>query len=161
MEAIKATRIPGATFSISAPRPTPSTHVNFGEILSRTVSAGAQLAMNIVPGAPLMAFALRGGGGPIAGSSIPVDSNLAGANVSAAVSGSTSAEGPNATGGSSAAATPGGGSLENSLQQSQDQNLYYLQIQETVNAQNRSFTTLSNVMKAEHETVKTAIGNIR
>jgi hypothetical protein len=37
----------------------------------------------------------------------------------------------------------------------------YLQVQETVNAQNRSFTTLSNVMKAQHDTVKTAIGNIR
>jgi hypothetical protein len=30
-----------------------------------------------------------------------------------------------------------------------------------VNAQNRSYTALSNVLKAEHETVKTAIGNIR
>jgi hypothetical protein len=50
--------------------------------------------------------------------------------------------------------------IQTSLQQSQDMNLYYLQVQETVNAQNRSFTTLSNVMKAEHDTVKTAIGNI-
>jgi hypothetical protein len=40
-------------------------------------------------------------------------------------------------------------------------NLYYLQIQEAVNSQNRSFTALSNVLKAEHDTVKTAIGNIR
>ena len=40
-------------------------------------------------------------------------------------------------------------------------NLYYLQVQEAVNAQNRSFTTLSNVLKAQHDTVKTAIGNIR
>ena len=37
----------------------------------------------------------------------------------------------------------------------------YLQIQEQVNAQNRTFSTLSNVLKAEHDTVKTAIGNIR
>ena len=54
-----------------------------------------------------------------------------------------------------------GGNLESSLQQSQEMNLYYLQIQEAVNAQNRSFSTLSNVLKAEHDTVKTAIGNIR
>jgi hypothetical protein len=40
-------------------------------------------------------------------------------------------------------------------------NHYSLQIQEAVNAQNRSFTALSNVLKAEHDTVKTAIGNIR
>jgi hypothetical protein len=40
-------------------------------------------------------------------------------------------------------------------------NLYYLQIQEEVDAQNRQFSTYSNVLKAEHDTVKTAIGNIR
>jgi len=40
-------------------------------------------------------------------------------------------------------------------------NLYYLQIQETVNQQNRSFTTVSNVLKTEHDTVKNAIGNLR
>ena len=51
--------------------------------------------------------------------------------------------------------------LDGSLQQSQDMNLYYLQVQEQVNQQNRSFTTISNVMKAQHDTVKNAIGNIR
>ena len=49
-----------------------------------------------------------------------------------------------------------GACLESSLQQSQETNLYHLQIQEAVNAQNRSFTALSNVLKAEHDTVKTA-----
>ena len=38
---------------------------------------------------------------------------------------------------------------------------YNLEIQERVNAENRTFSTLSNVLKAEHDTVKTAIGNIR
>jgi hypothetical protein len=59
------------------------------------------------------------------------------------------------------AADPAASGIESSLQQSQEMNLYYLQIQEAVNAQNRSFSTLSNVLKAEHDTVKTAIGNIR
>lgn len=66
------------------------------------------------------------------------------------------AEGPS-TGSTDAS----GGGLEASLQQSQEMNLYYLKIQEDVNAQNRTFSTLSNVMKAEHDTVKTAIGNLR
>ena len=52
------------------------------------------------------------------------------------------------------------GDVQSSLAQAQDMNIYYLQIQEEVNAQNRSFTALSNVIKAEHDTVKTAIGNI-
>jgi hypothetical protein len=51
--------------------------------------------------------------------------------------------------------------IEGSLAHSQEMNLYFLQVQEQVNAQNRSFTALSNVLKAQHDTVKTAIGNLR
>jgi hypothetical protein len=161
MEPTKASRIPGAAFSVSTQRPTPKTHVNFGDVLSRTVAAGAQVAMSVVPGAPLMAFALRGGSGAsMTGPAMPAFGS-ASAAAGAAPVGSASAEGPSAAAGGATGATTGAGGLESSLQQSQDMNLYYLQIQESVNAQNRSFTTLSNVMKAEHETVKTAIGNIR
>jgi hypothetical protein len=72
--------------------------------------------------------------------------------------GTTSPEGPQPTSGGTAGAD---GSIQSTLQQSQDMNLYFLQIQEEVNAQNRAFSALSNVLKAEHDTVKTAIGNIR
>ncbi len=147
--------VPGAMLTTSAPRPTPTQpKVPFGEIMNRTLAVGAQVAMNTIPGAPLMAFALRGGAGP----SMPVSSPSLGTASSAAT---TSAEGPTATSGGAASGTGTGGGLEGSLAQSQEMNMYYLQIQEQVNAQNRSFTTLSNVLKAEHETVKTAIGNIR
>ena len=47
---------------------------------------------------------------------------------------------PGAAGAAVPSATGADGSLEASLQQSQDMNLYYLQVQEAVNAQNRSFT---------------------
>jgi hypothetical protein len=77
-------------------------------------------------------------------------------------SASTTPEGPGA--GSVAAPTgtssSGDGSLEGTLAQDQQLNLYYLQIQEEVNAQNRAFTALSNVMEVEHSTAKAAIGNI-
>ena len=46
------------------------------------------------------------------------------------------------------------------MAQAQQQNLYYLQVQEEVNAQNRTFTALSNVLEVEHSTAKAAIGNI-
>lgn len=59
-----------------------------------------------------------------------------------------------------AATSTDGSGIDSSLAQSQQQNLYYLQIQEQVNQENRSFSTLSNVLKAEHDTMKTAIGNI-
>ena len=52
------------------------------------------------------------------------------------------------------------GSIDASLQQSAQMNLYYLEVQEQVDAQNRTFTALSNVLKTEHDSAKSAIGNI-
>jgi hypothetical protein len=117
-----------------------------------------------------MAAALRGGAPAPALHTMSTPSSLAALSASAP-------EGPGAPGINAAAsgalgAIPGasavtGGttsadtSVEATLAQSQEMNLYYLQIQEQVNEQNRSFSTLSNVLKAEHDTVKTAIGNIR
>lgn len=40
-------------------------------------------------------------------------------------------------------------------------NLEVLRLQEQISRENRVFTTLSNVMKARHETARNAIGNIR
>jgi hypothetical protein len=54
----------------------------------------------------------------------------------------------------------GDGSIDASLAQSQQLSLYYLQVQQQVNDQNRTFTLLSNVIEMEHNTAKTAIGNI-
>jgi hypothetical protein len=51
--------------------------------------------------------------------------------------------------------------VEGALAQSQEFNLYYLQLQEQLSAENRSFSAMSNVLKTRHDTVKNAIGNIR
>jgi hypothetical protein len=40
-------------------------------------------------------------------------------------------------------------------------NLQYLQLQERMQAENRSFTTVSNVMKTKHDTAKSSISNVR
>jgi len=73
------------------------------------------------------------------------------ANIGAAVG--TSAANP-------ASGSADGGGIESVMAQDQEMNLYYLQIQEEVNAQNRTYSALSNVMEVEHNTAKTAIGNI-
>ena len=70
--------------------------------------------------------------------------------------GSTAAGGATASGASGTSDA----SIESSMAQSEQMNLYYLQIQEQVNAQNRTFTALSNVLEVEHSTAKSAIGNI-
>jgi hypothetical protein len=140
----------GVAAVTTAPRPTPKpVRLPFSEVMAKTVVAGAESAVRTLPGGPMMAVALRGGN-----ASVPM-------SLTRPMSGGVTSlpEGP---GGATPGATGAGeGGIESSLAQSQDMNIYYLQIQEEVNAQNRSFTALSNVLKAEHDTVKTAIGNIR
>ncbi len=150
----------------SAARPTPApVRVTFGEVLAKgagALVAGAEAAMNVLPGGPLVAAAIRNGVG--GGSSAPM---LAMGNGGQAAA--LNAEGPAPVGGGGVgglgglggAGTGTGGGIEQSLAQSQEMNLYFLQIQQQVDQQNRTFTTLSNVLKAENDTVKNAIGNIR
>lgn len=45
--------------------------------------------------------------------------------------------------------------------ESQTFNMEYLALQESMQSENRRFTTLSNLMKARHDTAKSAISNIR
>jgi hypothetical protein len=160
----------------TAPRPTPRPpRVKFAEVLARGAAGvvhGAEAAMKSLPGAPLMAVAIRsagggsgalsvarGAGGPAMGAGGLGVGGVGGGG--GGVGGAASAEGPGGAGGGVGTGGAEGGGVESSLAQSQEMNMYYLQIQEAVNAQNRTFSALSNVMKAEHDTVKTAIGNIR
>ncbi len=154
---------------MSEPRPTPKPNrARFAEVLADgavSLVRGAEAVMTQLPGAPLMAAALRGGGSSAGLQSSSLNLPFgSGAALSAA-------EGPGATttgsggitgvSGAGASGASGGGSIEASLAQSQEMNLYFLQIQEAVNAQNRTYSALSNVLKTEHDTVKNAIGNLR
>jgi hypothetical protein len=154
------------------PRPTATpVRVQFADVLSGGAQAlvrGAQAAVSAIPGAPLAAVAVRGGG-----LGTPVtSSHLYGIGAAPSVASTlTVPEGPGGTGvatlggmsvglaGASAGASSDGG-LENTMAQSEQMNLYYLQVQEEVNAQNRTYTALSNVLEVEHSTAKSAIGNI-
>jgi len=142
--------------------------VSFGEILAKgasTLVAGAEAAMEVLPGGPLVAAALRGGTANMGPSTPMMSSGLGGHpnsfnNSSAEGPGGSSVGGGFGTG-TGTGGTPGNGSLDQSLQQSQEMNMYFLQIQQEVNQQNQTFTTLSNVMKSEADTIKNAIGNLR
>ncbi len=168
METKAPTTRPDVTFIQSAPRPTPTpVRVNFADVLAKGAQglvAGAQAALNVLPGGPLVAVAIRNAVGSGA-SSRPMSLGGGTAGGGAASLGGARPEGPGTSGGTGTGGVGGAGAgeggIEGSLQQAQEMNLYYLQIQEQVNAQNRTFSTLSNVLKAEHDTVKTAIGNIR
>jgi hypothetical protein len=180
MDSPALTARPDVAVATTAPRVTPTPpRTQFKEVLTRSVVSGAEAAMRVLPGSPLMAVAIRGAGAagtpgaigvPLPGSGVPMRTMSAegpgGVGVAATPAQSVGAAALAGAGGAAApgaaAGTPAeAGGVEQSLQQSQEMNLYYLQIQEEVNAQNRAFSTLSNVLKAEHDTVKTAIGNIR
>lgn len=64
------------------------------------------------------------------------------------------------TGSGTSGSATDGTNLEGTLAQDQQLNMYYLQVQEQVNAQNRTFTALTNVLEVEHSTAKAAITNI-
>lgn len=78
-----------------------------------------------------------------------------GAVVSAAVQGAR--ETVAGSSGSSSSAS----SIESALDAQSDTQMQYIELQQRMQEENRRFTTLSNVLKARHETAKTAIGNIR
>jgi hypothetical protein len=150
----------------SGPRPTPTpVRTNFKQVLENVAVRTAQTAMAVLPGAPIMVTALRGPAVPISPAPMtPLSSPHGGAVIPAHPAVSMAPEGP---GGAGVPGTPGvggdptGGSLDGALSQGAQENAYYLQLQERINAENRSFTALSNVMKEEHDTHKAAISNIR
>jgi hypothetical protein len=153
----------------TSPRPTaPPSTVSFAEVMAggaRALVQGAQAAVRALPGSPLVAVALRGGSGGSTTSAFggsPSIVSLASVPVTPEGPGGTSGSGvASATGaGSSSSEAASDASLQASMAQSQQMNLYYLQVQEQVNAQNRTFTALSNVLEVEHSTAKAAITNI-
>jgi hypothetical protein len=145
----------------SEPRPTAKPGQPFSEVLKRGANGivqGAEAAMSVLPGGPILAAAVRGG------SAQPTGLNVAlGSGAATMIPEGPSATAASASGLGSGASLPGTDSsgVEASLVQSEQMNLYFLQVQEQVDAQNRTFTTLSNVLKTENDTMKNAIGNLR
>jgi hypothetical protein len=127
---------------------------------ANAILSGAEQAVTRLPGGPILAAALR-----------PPAANVGAAPYAGSTSASAAAsQAPEGTAGTAAAtgvaAGPAGGAadgsgIEATLNQSANQNLYFIEIQERISAENRNYSTMSNVLKARHDTVKNAIGNIR
>lgn len=138
----------------------------FGAVLAgaRPVLKGAEAVASVLPGGPLLSAAVKaapgvmsapGGiapGGAVSGG-VPISTRIPGGAPGMSAPSAPSAAGPAATGEQ--------GGIENVLAESQAFNMYYLQLQEEISAENRQYSALSNVLKARHDTVKNAIGNIR
>ena len=153
----------GVSALATAPRVTAPPARPFTALMSAGASAivlGAEQAVTRLPGGPILAAAFRpvpggSGAGPVAG---PGFSSHSAATPALSPEGSSGAGGD---AGVTSAGSRGGGDLESVLSQGQDQNLYWLGMQERINAESRDYSAWSNLLKARHDTVKNAIGNIR
>ncbi len=136
----------GVSASPSAPRVTAPPGLPFTAVMSAGASAilsGAEQAVTRLPGGPILAAALR----PLPGSALAL--------------GTGHAPAPSAALSSASSGAVEGSGVEAALNQSANQNLYFIEIQERISAENRGYSAMSNVLKARHDTVKNAIGNIR
>ena len=146
----------------TAARVTPEPARPFQQVInagSAAIVSGAEAAVNHLPGGTILAAAMRPGGSGYAPSYAP-------GNAYAPSPALNRAEGPTGTatsalGSSASGGTPGDSSIEQVMTQDADQNLYYLKLQEQISAESRGYSAVSNVLKARHDTMKNAIGNIR
>jgi len=147
----------------TAPRVTPEPARPFQQVMnasSAAIVSGAEAAVTHLPGGSILAAAMRPGGAGL-GSGLSAGSSY---GTSAA---SNRPEGPTGTatsaigGGVGGSAGAGDPNMQQVLDQDADQNLYYLQLQEQISAESRGYSAVSNVLKARHDTMKNAIGNIR
>jgi hypothetical protein len=121
----------------TAPPVTPFRDVLSGGV--RLLLAGAETATSVA-GGPVLAAAVhevRGSLGPPVASAPGLPAGLGGGSGSEL------------------------GAMQEMQRESQAFNLQLLALQEEVQQENRSFSTLSNVLRAKHDTAKAAVGNIR
>lgn len=136
---IPASFRPDISLVTTAPRVTPpSTGQRFRDALgagAMGVLDGVEQAAGLVPGGGAVAAAIRAG------------QNAQGSAGNAAISG----------GGSS----PGASGPESVLAGAQNQAMDLLEMQQQISMEQRQFQTVSNVMKARHDTAKAVIQNVR
>jgi hypothetical protein len=137
-----------------------------------TASAAVGIAAPFIPGSAVLSTAVTGLGGAVAGGGygggsgsapgIAAGQNIVGGDVPLGGSLLNTPQGGGGAGGTAQ------GSQQDLLNQTkgmqemaQSFNLQYLQLQEKMQAENRSFSTVSNVMKTKHDTAKSSISNVR
>ena|SRR5690606_27597579 len=127
----------------TAHRLTPSPSRPFESFVDSSAAAvvsGAQAAATRLPGGPSIVAAVRGDAG----------------NPALDPTGATGTHAP--TGG-----PEGGqpGDLETAISRQTEDSMYFLSLQQRIQNETRNFQAMSNVLKARHDSVKNAIGNLR
>lgn len=167
---------PDIMIAATAARPTPKPpRVSFGEVLAAGAGVavqGASTVLSALPGSPMSAPGVRQGGAitPMVQTSggLTAEGPGIGLSPSSLPTGLSTGTGTGVSLGgvtvgsseSSSSTTDSTSSINAALQQSANLNLYYLQLQQQEDAQNRQFTAESNIEKTRHDTAKNAIGNV-
>jgi hypothetical protein len=144
------------TLAPTATRVTPAPARPFSSVLQAGASAvvdGAEAAAQRLPGGPLVSAALRPGF-----RSSAVSGSLGTPTVSGSLGTPTEAVPLDA---SASSTVDAGGDPMAVIQAQSDNALYFLRLQQRIQDENRTYSTLSNVLKARHETMKNAISNLR
>jgi len=103
---------------------------------AQAVVSGVEQAAGLLPGGSAVSLAVRGGASGGAGGE--------------------GAEAPGAAGGGGL-----GGDMQSALDAQASQSLQLLELQQQISMEQRQFSTVSNVMKARHDTAKQVINNVR
>jgi hypothetical protein len=138
------------------PRQTERPGAPFRSVLAGGVSllmTGAEVATHVV-GGPVLAAAVRDA--RVGATAVAAGAHGAGATGLASPPAALTA---GAAGGATGHHELAG--VENLMQTGQASNLQLLALQQQVQQENQRFTTLSNVMRAKHDTAKAAVSNIR
>ncbi len=123
-----------------------------GAIVSAAVSSVGQLSNHSTPGAASAAYASQGAMNP--GTATTFNSSNPTTNIGSTVGGS-----PSALGNSGSSNTLG--QMNSDLVQAQADNAKLMQVQIAMQRENQVFSSVSNVLKTRHDTVKNSISNIR
>lgn len=137
---------PQVATTTTTARLTPTPARPFQNVLhasARLVVSSAESAVRAMPGGAVLAAAVRPSPARVTATTSPEGSTTASDDPAGVVSANSDA------------------GLTSALDSMADQNLYYLQLQQQISAENREYTTLSNVLKTRHDTMKNAIGNLR
>ena len=135
---------------VTTPRTTEAPAADrFREALGRSASqlvAGVEQVASFVPGGPVVTAAIRGAAGGTSG----VGSSSQGLSSS-----------PETSGGATSGATGPEGSAVGSLADQSNQAMQLLELQHALAMEQQRVQTISNVMKARHDSNKAVIGNLR
>lgn len=139
--------------SMNVTLPKQSQDKPFGQKLAETISTGAALVGSALPSNPIVSAAISAATGVV-----NIAGTTSGTPYGGITTGGNTAGGVNLNAGSSNNMV---GAMNSDIADMSRQNAQMMQVQIAMQRENAMFTSVSNVLKTKHDTVKNSISNIR